>query len=141
MLPHIDAQLTAWAAWLSTGKTRLGYPRQAAFARAMGGGRSTPPMIDDEAGMAICTAIAALDPQQRELLEAWYRSTTLCTATALARHFGVSRDTIYARMDRIHVLIMGWLLDLAAGIPVPRWSADTAPASAPAAAKQQRAAA
>ena len=125
MLTHIDAQLTAWAAWLSTGKTRLGYPRQAAFARAMGGGHSSAPTIDDETGMAICTAIAALDPQSRELLDAWYRSTSLCTGTALARHFGVSRDTIYARMDRIHVQLMGSLLDLAAGVPVPRWSAET----------------
>lgn len=124
MIVYINAQLNLWSDWLRSGHTRLGYPGRSAFVVAMGGGGGCVSMPDDEA-MAICTAVNALEPTLRATVECFYRSMKSCTAQQIAAHLGCSRDTVYSRIDRAHILIMGYLNDIAAGISVPAWSSES----------------
>ena len=136
MIPYIDAQLVRWSAWLHTGRTRLGYPRQAAFVGAMGGGRGSAASLPDDEALAICTAIAALDPQLKATVECYYRSMQSCTGEQIGKHLGCSKRTVYDRIDRAHVCIMGFMNDIAADVPVPPFTAAAALGYAPTAAEK-----
>jgi DNA-directed RNA polymerase specialized sigma24 family protein len=123
MIPYINAQLVRWSDWLRTGHTRLGYPRRAAFVGAMGGGRGAAIHLPDDEAMAICTAVAALEPSLHAAVECYYRSMQNCTADQIAKHLSCSRRTVFDRIDRAHIHLIGYLNDLAAGVSVPAWSA------------------
>ena len=122
MIVYINDQLNRWADWLGTGRARLGYPRCAAFVAAMGGGGGQRITLPDDEAMAICTAVAALEPRLHDTVDCYYRTMKNCTAAQIARQLGCSRDTVYARIDMAHNRIMGSLNDLAAGLPVPPFS-------------------
>lgn len=119
MIPYIDSQLIRWAEWLRTGNTRLGYPSQSAFVSAMGGGGGQPVVMPDDDAMAINRAVAALDPELKTVVDCVYRTMRGCTGEAIAEYLGCHRDTVYARLHRAHVAVMGYLEDIAAGIPLP----------------------
>ena len=123
MIPYIDAQLRRWSLWLASGRTRLGYPTRAAFVQVVGGGARAS--LPDDDAMAVCHAVAALEPRLRDTVDCFYRSMRSCTAHEMAKHLGCSRDTVYERIDRAHTLILGYLNDIAAGIAVPPWSPGT----------------
>lgn len=123
-IAYIDQQLTRWADWLRTGRARLGYPKKSAFVGAMGGGNGQAITLPDDEAMDICTAVAALEPDLRATVDCYYRTMKSCTAKEIAQHLGCSRDTVYYRIEKSHVLVMGYLNDLAADIPVPPWVAD-----------------
>ena len=129
MIPHIDEQLARWEAWLRSGKTRLGYPAQSAFVAAMAaaGDQQTP--LPDEEALHLCAAVRALDPVLRITVETCYRTLRGRPVKEIARALGCSRQTVHDRISRAHVHILGSLLDLAAGIPVPPYpdTPDTPP--------------
>lgn len=122
MIDYINDQLNRWSDWLRSGHTRLGYPRQSAFVSAMGGGRGAEITLPDEHAHAISIAVNALEPVLHETIQCYYRKMKSSGVDQIAKHLGCSRRTVYDRIDRAHVLIMGSLNDLAAGIPVPAWS-------------------
>lgn len=118
MIIYIDTQLRLWAEWRRSGHTRLGYPRRSAFVVGGGGGQA---LITDEDALAVDRSVAALDPILHQLVECYYISMRSCTAKEIAQHLHCSRDTVYDRLHRTHIAVMGYLQDIAADIPVPPW--------------------
>ncbi len=112
---YIDKQLILWANWAKSGKTQLGYPKKSAFVVS---GRSGPTTINDAEGMRISRCVAALDPTLRTAIECWYLRMTHCTADQIAVHLNICRDTLYTRIHKAHIEIMGYMQDIAAGIPI-----------------------
>lgn len=112
MIPYIDAQLQRWAAWLKSGRTRLGYPGRSAFVAAMGGGRSSVPMIPDDEAMSIGSAVNALEPRLKSVVDCYYRTMTGCTVEQMANELGIHRDTVYDRIDTAHQRIQLFLDEL-----------------------------
>lgn len=123
MIEYVDHQLNRWAAWLVTGNQRLGYPTRAAFVGAMGGGSGVPALPDDQA-MIVNRAVAALPPLQHQVVELVYRKMRSCPAEAIARELHCTRETVYNRLHRAHVLVMESMQDEA--IAAPRQSILTA---------------
>lgn len=124
MIDYINAQLNLWAEWERTGKTRLGYPKRAAFVASM----STPGrpcILSDEEGLAIGRAVAALCPELRQVVDCFYKSMRSCTGDQIGRHLGISRATLFRRIDIAHNRILGSLNDIAADIPVPPWTPES----------------
>ena len=121
MIEYINTQLNQWAIWLRSGRTRLGYPSQSAFVSVMGGAAGPQVSLPDDEALSMSKAVNALEPRLKETVVCFYVHMSSCTANELARHLNVSRDTVYERINRAHVQIMGYLNDDAAGIPVEPW--------------------
>lgn len=109
MIEYINTQLNRWATWCSTGHTRLGYPRAAAFMAPMLGGSGRPPALPDDDGLQIQRAVSALEPEQRTLVTLYYIKMRNCQALQIAQELRVSRDTLYTRLHRAHLSIMDHL--------------------------------
>jgi DNA-directed RNA polymerase specialized sigma24 family protein len=109
MIDYINTKLNLWAAWAATGRTRLGYPREAAFMSAMRGGR--PAEINDGDAMTIEHAVRILAPEQRQVVTLYYLRMRSCAADQIARECGCSRDTVYHRLHRAHLAIKEALED------------------------------
>lgn len=121
MIEYINTQLNHWATWIKSGRAHLGYPGKASFVGAYCGTPGQQALINDEEGMAMSKAVNALDPSLKETVMCFYVTMTSCTATEIARHLCCSRDTVYERIHRAHVQIMGYLNDIATGVPVEPW--------------------
>lgn len=119
MIHFIDDQLRQWAQWsLSRLDGGLGYPKQSNFTQIGGSGTATfAPIIDaDAAAMEQC--VLRLPAELWCVVDYWYRAPGACP-TLCALHCRCHRDTCYQRLNRAHVLLLGWLNDLAADVALP----------------------
>lgn len=114
MIIYINSRLNAWADWVAKGRRvrGLSYPTQVSYARLAGGGDGGGAGFDDEA-FEVDKAVNALRSDLKQLVHDFYLRTT--TVEMLARQYGISRDTVYDRLHRSHVEVMGSLNDMAAG--------------------------
>lgn len=124
MILYIDGRCKLWAVWRVTGKV-LPVIARSSWQNLSGGGsgqsRDLVPVNDIEC-KDIDTCVCALRPELKQaVIEAYTRVGTVETA---AKRCGVSPRTLFRRLDMAHYMILGWLNDLAAGIPVPAWTAD-----------------
>lgn len=107
MHPEIDQRLVRWAQWMASDRIRLGYPRQSAFVAAMQGGSGRFVGMSDEQAWPICEAVRTLSPPLREVVECYYCRMPRSSATEIARHLHCCRQTVYARLDRAHAVLLG----------------------------------
>ncbi len=113
MIPYINDQLELWAAWCRSGRTRLGYPRAAAFVRAGEGSGGQAMTLPDSRGLEIEHAVQTLDHELRELVTLFYVRMRSCPTAEIAKALHCSRDTVYARLHRAHLGVMETLHDQA----------------------------
>lgn len=109
MIEYINARCLAWAEFSRRKvSSRLGYPRQSAFARWMPSGSCSVPIDEDEVS-EIERAIVSLDDELKVVVRKMYLEGG--TVEQKARDCDCHRDTFYARLHRAHVRIMEWLQD------------------------------
>lgn len=109
MIDYINARCLAWAEFSRRKvSSRLGYPRQSAFARWMPSGTCRVPIDEDEVA-EIEKAVLSLDAELLAVVRGMYLEGG--TVEQKARDCGCCRDTFYTRLHRAHVRIMEWLQD------------------------------
>ena len=93
-----------WAQWVSTGRKvhGLGYPSQPAFMREAGGSHNSSPTVNEDA-LQVESCVRLLEHDLHLLVQQFYLRAG--TADSHARHLGICRDTLYARLHRAHVFI------------------------------------
>ena len=138
MIEHIDRRLQDWARWrVGGGMVLFAFNRIYAMGGevAYAGGedqRGSVVPLDDLECSATDRCVQALEPTlQRAVTEAYCRMRSL-SDESVARQLGVSRMTLWRRLDAAHRVIMGLLADLSAGVPVAPWQ-DARTRTAPAA--------
>ena len=106
MIEYINNRLNQYGLWCLTGRTQLGYPRQAAFlnGQPQTGGRSLD-MCDEEA-VIIGRALNTLDRDHRRLADMFYIKMRNCDVDTIAKSLRCCRQTIYNRLHRVHVVVM-----------------------------------
>lgn len=111
MIIYINEKLNQWGLWCLSGRERIGYPKQAAFLRLMpSSGAGCLEMCDDEA-MQVNRAVQRLDRDLRRVVDLFYIKMRSCPAESIARDLKCSRDTVYARLHRAHLVVMGAIED------------------------------
>lgn len=125
MIPYINDRMNRWADWRMRGRfhSGLGYPSAAAFLRlAPSEYGSRVPVLDEECFEVENAFIALLCENQclAEVLFLFHCRGSGMTVAQMARECRCCRDTFYSRVTRGHQAIMGYLNDLAAGMPLPR---------------------
>jgi hypothetical protein len=120
MIIYIDKRLQQWAIWRISGKVLPVIARSSW--QALSGQSEARAMVptNDIECKDIDTCVCALEPDLKlTVLEAYTRVGTVETA---AKRCGITPRTLFRRLDKAHYQILGWLNDLAAGIPVPAWT-------------------
>jgi len=113
---YVNARLAAWAAWrVKRDDHGLGYPKHSAFVRLPGGGFWSPEMNSQAEEIDKC--VVALTPEKRLVIMQAYTRTG--TVEQKARICGCCEKTFYNRMAAAQRDILGYLNDLAAGLPLP----------------------
>ena len=115
MITYINERLNQWVEWRLSGRhiKGLGYPSCANFYRLapLPSDRVVVP-IPNEACYEIDQAICWLKKNHNGLFAAVMQFYTHAgTAQSHAKELKISRDTLYARLHRAHVLIMEYLQD------------------------------
>ncbi len=125
MIPYINTRMNRWAEWRLVGRYQngLGFPSTSPSLREGPGGLTVrAPDFDDEAfevEAAFC-ALQVTDAPLAAVLYLFHCRARGMTVAAMARECGCHRDTFYARVARGHQAILGYLNDIAAGVPLPR---------------------
>lgn len=135
MIPYIDTQLDEWARWRMQARSSRSvspYPayRQmehnyASAAIDPGPPRSWVP-VNELHCIATDRALGALHAASPILYEATTEYYLRIGPSELVyRALGCSERTLYRRLHEAHLLLLGWLNDLAAGIAIPHAPIDT----------------
>ncbi len=124
MIPYVNTRLMLWSEWaLRRDSGALGFPRQCAYTRLVqrSGGAGFAPDFDSDAYQTD-NALLQIKKRDKDL----FNITCLfygvriqkgkCkiysgNAVSIAQEFGLSRDTIYARLDKSHRIILDFYLD------------------------------
>ena len=130
MIEHIDRRLVAWAHWKLGGGgggnispfpayRNMGIDENTGWYQP-GAPKAYVPVNDLECADTD-RAVCALHPTLRSTVVVFYAGRG--TTQQRMRDLGIgSRETLYKRLHEAHVLILGCLNDLSAGIGVPAWS-------------------
>lgn len=116
MITYINERLNQWVEWRLSGRhiKGLGYPSCANFYRLapLPTDRVVVP-IPNEACYEIDQAVCWLKKHHSKLFEVVMQFYDHAgTAESHAKALKISRDTLYARLHRAHVLIMEYLQDV-----------------------------
>lgn len=122
MLTYVDGRLKEWAMW-KAGAGGRGYDLRDLSDE---GGRScfeSGPVsyvpVDDLRCAEVDRCVCALNPVLREAVEETY--LRLGTTEQAAENCNCGRVTLWRRVGDAHALILGYLNDMAAGVPVKPW--------------------
>ncbi len=108
-------QLEMWASWKARKfDNGQGYPKKSAFINEPSGGFWTPEM--DSQCVDVDKAVCALLPERREAIIKQY--TVTATKEQKAKMCGCSINTYKMRLSMAYRDILGFLNDLACGIPL-----------------------
>lgn len=126
---YVEARLAKWAIWChwgSSGKPQKvvsWYEKVVMAPNVQGrGGDSQPCPVDEAEAHETHRAIGALAPYLRAtIVEHWMVSGT---AEMKARRLGICRDQFYERLNVANHKLLGYLNDLAAGVPLPAAEAN-----------------
>jgi hypothetical protein len=121
MIPYIDAQLSIWGKWsMARSAKGLGFPSICPMfkdARHGGAFGSNPPMgvSLDSMDQILDTdkAVSRLNDEYRCLAIEFYAHQR--SGVDLAKSLGLSRKSLYQRLDNLHVSMLGLLNDVVAG--------------------------
>lgn len=117
MITYIDVLLSKWGRVAERGLVGgLGYPKQAAFTRLTPSVGRPDAILSDMWDVDQC--VHHLTKDQHRLVHAHYVQGK--PMARVAQEIGCHRDTCYARLHVIHVVIMNMLNDMSAGIPLGR---------------------
>ena len=128
MLTYIDAQLRMWAEWSAMkadGQVWVSQFRYREYTPSAPNARGRQPVVNEEC-LAVERAVAHLGLQRRELFDvvcSHYRDRPEWSAAMRAVWLRVSQRTYWRRLESAHVLLLGLLVDDAAGVgqsPVKR---------------------
>lgn len=130
MIAYVSTQLSIWGkAQRSGARSGLGWPSVCPMFRDVKHGGvygSAPPvgvsMTNREAIDDTDAAVQRLAADMRQLAVEYY--VVGGTGDVIAARMGISKRTLYYRMDRLHHALLGMLLDVVAGVP-PEISAQT----------------
>ena len=133
MISYINAQLVTWANAKRSNYLRgLGYASVCPMFRDMQHGGAYRSTVPRGVSLTDRTVVADMDAAVARLSPDWYRY--VCewyivggTAEAIAGRLGMSRRTLYDRLDALHAHMLGLLNDVAAGVEavqVPRHRID-----------------
>lgn len=122
MIAYIETQLAAWGRWAIRAASRThGFPpvcpmfREMKFSHVYG---SSVPFGVSEYVDDTDLAVRRLDEADRELCVRRYQFRW--SAEEIASEFGISRATVFRRIDQIHFELIGHLNDIAAEQEMPR---------------------
>lgn len=117
---YIDARLVQWAEWrMRREDAGIGYPSQSAFVRMQpqpGNLEAWSPAMHEEAA-EVDQCVCALIDLRREVIMQMYTRTSSIKQKADACF--CSERTFFNRLHSAKVDILGYLNDLAAGVPLP----------------------
>lgn len=118
MIPYIDIQLAAWGRWASRHAARaVGYPSSSPMFNQMPSGDgygSKEPFGINEYVQDTDKAVGRLPEADRAMCVEVYQVGG--KSADVAARMGIAKRTLYDRIDRVHIAIMGHLNDIAAGI-------------------------
>lgn len=125
MIPYINDRMNRWADWRLRGRFQngLGFPAMSPMLRTGPGGAVVRSPDFDEECFEVESAFCALQVEHAELaavLFLFHCRARGMTVAQMARDRSCSRDTFYARIARGHQMMLGYLNDIAAGVPLPR---------------------
>lgn len=116
MIQYIEIQLCAWGRWAMRQATRsVGYPSVSPMFRDMksgGGYGSREPFGVDEYVGDTATAVERLEQADRRVCVERYQVGG--KAEEIAARLGMSKATLFRRVDAIHLAVLGHLNDIAA---------------------------
>lgn len=120
---YVTSRLIQWADWrarrLDGGR---GYPKKCAFVINPGGGHWSPEM--DSNCYEVDQVVVALIQDRKDALMKCYTETG--TKEQKAKRCGCSVRTYDLRLEMAHRDVLGYLNDVAAGIPLPVVKVETA---------------
>lgn len=125
MIPYINDRMNRWADWRLRGRLQsgLGFPGVAAFARLTPGGEygARSPDIDEDCFEVERAFLAVMATREDLAVVLWlfHVRGRAMTVAHMARELGCCRDTFYGRVTCGHREVMGFLNDIAAGVPLP----------------------
>ena len=111
MILYINEKLNQWGLWCLSGRARVGYPKRAAFMRLVPSESTGSVLICDDEAMQINRAVQRLEGELRQVVDLFYIRMRSCDAGSIARVLRCHRDTVYARLHRAHVVVIGALHD------------------------------
>jgi DNA-directed RNA polymerase specialized sigma24 family protein len=125
MIDYINARLNMWARWRSGGRfsSRSPYPIYN-LPRTRDADDAPPRLsfipIKEEECWHVDKCVVALPPDLRDLIEVFY--LWVMPMEQKCRQLGCCEATVYNRLQRAHQEIMGYLLDIDAGVQVLAWT-------------------
>jgi hypothetical protein len=129
MIDYINARLNMWARWRSGARfssSRSPYPiynlPKSPEADDAPPKQSFVPIREEEC-WHVDKAVCALRPERRDLIEVFY--LWVIPMDQKFKACGCCSSTFYDRLHAAHQDILGYLLDLEAGVPVPAWTQKT----------------
>lgn len=111
-IEYIEHRLRNWARWICMLGTSSGSLSSVDLTQERvdksGGGydANTVVPIDDAEATETQRAVAALDSELRDVIEAVYVKTS--SAAKAARKLGVAEATVHGRVERAHYRLQGW---------------------------------
>jgi DNA-directed RNA polymerase specialized sigma24 family protein len=125
MIEHVNARLNDWARWWLRGGSRQSVVSSIYRLRP---GEYNPECAPPEAivpinDMDACkvdwaiAAVGRVNPALRIVVMAFYLRQS--PAEYIAQDLGMSKATLFRRIDQAHQLILGYLHDIEAGVPLP----------------------
>ena len=124
MIDYINKRLNDWARWRVSDRALLRHMLgvNSCWPQMLGEAESTETVrqqgtlvpLNDLECCDTDRAVCALDSTLQETVVEYY--TRIGTADTTAKRLGVSKVTLFRRIDRAHGQLLGYLNDLAAGI-------------------------
>ena len=110
MIPYINARMIEWAAWSKRGDDGgLGYPRKSSYCdlvpiRSEGSG----PVVHDASAMEIERIMSQIKGDSPDMWKVadWFYLAGSMTVERIARELGCHRDTVYTRLNALHIMVM-----------------------------------
>lgn len=107
MIGWIDEKLVMWGDWSRRRQDGgLGYPKNSPTCRMAAGGVSGSIVLVESDAMAIEAAMVEVKASRSELYQVgWEWYVVGAPASSIARRLGCHRDTVYARLDALHIAV------------------------------------
>ncbi len=111
MIPYINTRLIDWATWSKrSADGGMGYPRKSSYCdlvpiRSDG---SAGPVVTDSAAMEIERIMAQIKGDRPDMwsVAEWFYLAGSMTVERIAKELGCHRDTVYSRLNALHLIVM-----------------------------------
>lgn len=121
---YIAGRLQQWAIWAARRQdSGLGYPKKVPYANLMPRTESSnhaPEFVDECFEMDKCVIALQTEGEIIYAVVMLHYCQVNTTLDQRIAKLGCVKQTYYNKLDKAHRLILGWLNDLAVGVPIPQ---------------------